>query len=116
MSLIQVYISRNLNNLYTKLFADTQQNLDKLIDGYTTKDFFELYVLKMYAQMFSIHNNDKVKNNYPLESQIYLLMVIFMCTANSIDNSYKGNKIYNLERDDDLVENLMRNFDYSNFI
>lgn len=116
MSLIQVYITRKLNKLYIKLFDDTQQNLDKLIDGYTTKDFFELYVLKMYAQMFSIHNNDKVKNKSILESQAYLLMVIFMCTANSIDNSYKGNMAYNLDKEDDLAENLMRNFDYSNFI
>ncbi len=116
MSLIQVYINRNLNKLYIKLFADTQQNLDKLIDGYTTKDFFELYILKMYEVIFLLRNNEKVKSQSKLESQAYLLMVIFMCTANSIDNSYKGNMNYNLDKDDDLAENLMRNFDYRNFI
>ncbi|MBK6773575.1 MAG: hypothetical protein IPG78_15875 [Ignavibacteria bacterium] len=114
ISLIYVYIKRNLQGHYTKLFNDTEKNMHNLIDGYTSYDYFNLYVFKMYELTFKLNNNDKLKSL--LESQAYFLIVFFLCAQNFIDHNYKGNIIYNIKNNEDLVEKLMREFNFKNYI
>ncbi|MBK8381102.1 MAG: hypothetical protein IPL16_04280 [Ignavibacteria bacterium] len=95
LALYNVYIKRNLQGHYTKLFNDTEKNMHNLIDGYTSYDYFNLYVFKMYELTFKLNNNDKLKSL--LESQAYFLIVFFLCAQNFIDHNYKGNIIYNIK-------------------
>ncbi|MDQ3019892.1 MAG: hypothetical protein M3R36_04875 [Bacteroidota bacterium] len=112
--LINVYQKRNLNKPYIKLFSDTKQNLSKLSDGFTSKYFADLYLLKMQEVIFALRNNTKYMST--IESQVALLNYFFLCAANFIDNSHKRKTVHNLDLKDDLVEHLLSNIDFNNFI
>jgi len=112
--LLEFFLNNNLNKFYVKLYSGTKKDLHKIIDGYTGRDFVDLYFLSMMEVMFSVHNNGKNASN--MESQINMMNFFCLCAANFINNSYNDRIRYNLDNRNDLVEQFMRNFDHKNFI
>ncbi|MDQ3019891.1 MAG: hypothetical protein M3R36_04870 [Bacteroidota bacterium] len=113
ISLIEVYVTRNQKNLYSKLYSKTQKDLNNLSDGFTSKYFLNMYFFKMFEVMFDIRSNETFRST--LESQTALLNFFFLCAFCFIDNSHKNKISFNVDTKDDLIEQFMRSFDFKNF-
>lgn len=114
INLLVAFTDKNLDKLFIKLFSDTRKNINKLIDGFTSKDFIDLY----YFYMLDLRNNyqhNREDKGY-IECNIYLLIFFYMCAGNLVDNSKKRRINSNIDTGDDTVEQFIKNMDFENFI
>lgn len=114
IGLLEEYNVRNLNNLFSSLYAYTQKDLSNLMGGFTSHSFADLYVLRMYEVISDLHQNKKLRST--LLAQVYLLNHIFLCSANFIQNAFITKFNYNIDHKENLTEQLMICFDFKKFI
>jgi len=114
INLIDAYLAKNLKTFYSKLYSETESNPSKLVDGLSSKYFIDLYFLKMYDVAIDLRDNNKLKVSF--ESQFALLNFFFLCAENFIENAFVAKNTFNVDCNDNIVEQFMRCFDGEKFI